>query len=162
MIIALDSRDTWCDWIRRLLTGSSLVAQWIENMMLSLLWCRFHPWPRHCHMSCVCVCVWPWKKKEVFLSLWSSSPSPSPWSKPEKNAWQTQSRDSLWNTYPSPLKAIQSSKIKKVWETVMAQRGPRRCDKDMSCAILMESWGRKGTLGKNERNLGGKNEAFGW
>ena len=29
---------------------SSLVAQWVKDPMLSLLWCEFDPWPGNFHM----------------------------------------------------------------------------------------------------------------
>ena len=31
-------------------SGSSLVAQWVKDSALSLLWCRFNPWPGNFHM----------------------------------------------------------------------------------------------------------------
>ena len=43
--------------IRKLGTGSSLVAQQVKDLVLSLqqlgslLWCGFDPWPRNFHMS---------------------------------------------------------------------------------------------------------------
>ena len=42
--------------IKILLDGSSLVVQWIKDLVLpllwlrSLLWHRFDPWPGNCHM----------------------------------------------------------------------------------------------------------------
>ena len=37
---------------------SSLVAQQVKDLALSLLWCRFDPWPGNFHMP------WAWPKKE--------------------------------------------------------------------------------------------------
>ena len=46
--------------------GSSLVAQWVKDLALSLqqlrllLWCMFSPWPEKFHM----LQTWPKKKKK--------------------------------------------------------------------------------------------------
>ena len=36
-------------WVR-----SSLVAQWVKDQVLSLVWCRFSPWPGNFSMQQVC------------------------------------------------------------------------------------------------------------
>ena len=38
--------------------GSSLVAQWVKDQVLSLLWCEFDPSSRNLNM------LWAWPKKE--------------------------------------------------------------------------------------------------
>ena len=43
--------------------GSSQVAQWVKDLVLSLLWHRFDPWPGNFYMP------WPKEKKEWFGSL---------------------------------------------------------------------------------------------
>ena len=51
--------------------GSSLTAQWVKDLMLSLLWLRqllwhkFNPWPGNFHM----LHVWPQKNKQTVLTL---------------------------------------------------------------------------------------------
>ena len=43
-------------------SGSSPVAQQVKDLVLSLLWCRFDPWPRN-------FCKPKGKKKKDFLAL---------------------------------------------------------------------------------------------
>lgn len=39
----------------KIIFWSSLVAQWLKNLVLKLLWHRFDPWPQSVHM----MRVWP-------------------------------------------------------------------------------------------------------
>ena len=41
-------------------SGSSLVAYWVRDLALSLLWSRFNPWPRNFRLPR----VWPKRKKK--------------------------------------------------------------------------------------------------
>ena len=47
---------------KNLLLGSSLVALWVKDLALSMLWCEFNPWPRNFHM------LWEWTTK-IYLFL---------------------------------------------------------------------------------------------
>ena len=43
--------DTWNRKRREKEKGSSLVAQQIKDLVLSVLWLRFEPWPWNFHMT---------------------------------------------------------------------------------------------------------------
>ena len=42
---------------------SFLVAQWVKDLALSLMWCWFDPWPGNFHMQ------WVWPKRHTFFII---------------------------------------------------------------------------------------------